>query len=253
MFIDTHCHIFKSDYDNIDEVLNNASNNNVKYYINNGSDREYNKEVLELVKEYDNMYGALGIHPETVDDYSLDDIEFIKNNLSNEKIVAIGEIGLDYHYTKENKDEQIKLLEMQLSLAEEYNLPVIIHSRDATEDTINTLKKFNCRGTIHSFSGSLETAKIYIKMGYLLGINGVITFKNCNIKDVIKEVGLDNIVLETDSPYLTPVPYRGMQNNPSHILDIAKFVSELYNISLEELSYRTNENIKRMYERVELD
>lgn len=253
MFVDTHCHIFKSDYDNIDEVLNNASNNNVKYYINNGSDREYNKEVLELVKEYDNMYGALGIHPETVDDYSLDDIEFIKNNLSNEKIVAIGEIGLDYHYTKENKDEQIKLLEMQLSLAEECNLPVIIHSRDATEDTINTLKKFNCRGTIHSFSGSLETAKIYIKMGYLLGVNGVITFKNCNIKDVIKEVGLDNIVLETDSPYLTPVPYRGMQNNPSHILDIAKFVSELYNVSLEELSYRTNENIKRMYERVELD
>ena len=193
------------------------------------------------------------MHPETVDDYSLDDIEFIKNNLSNEKIVAIGEIGLDYHYTKENKDEQIKLLEMQLSLAEEYNLPVIIHSRDATEDTINTLKKFNCRGTIHSFSGSLETAKIYIKMGYLLGVNGVITFKNCNIKDVIKEVGLDNIVLETDSPYLTPVPYRGMQNNPSHILDIAKFVSELYNVSLEELSYRTNENIKRMYERVKLD
>lgn len=253
MFVDTHCHIFKSDYDNIDEVLNNASNNNVKYYINNGSDREYNKEVLELVKEYDNMYGALGIHPENVDDYSLDDIEFIKNNLSNEKIVAIGEIGLDYHYTKENKDEQIKLLEMQLSLAEEYNLPVIIHSRDATEDTINTLKKFNCRGTIHSFSGSLETAKIYIKMGYLLGVNGVITFKNCNIKDVIKEIGLDNIVLETDSPYLTPVPYRGMQNNPSHILDIAKFVSELYNVSLEELSYRTNENIKRMYERVKLD
>lgn len=253
MFVDTHCHIFKSDYDNIDEVLNNASNNNVKYYINNGSDREYNKEVLELVKEYDNMYGALGIHPETVDDYSLDDIEFIKNNLSNKKIVAIGEIGLDYHYTKENKDEQIKLLEMQLSLAEEYNLPVIIHSRDATEDTINTLKKFNCRGTIHSFSGSLETAKIYIKMGYLLGVNGVITFNNCNIKDVIKEVGLDNIVLETDSPYLTPVPYRGMQNNPSHILVIAKFVSELYNVSLEELSYRTNENIKRMYERVKLD
>ena len=253
MFVDTHCHIFKSDYDNIDEVLNNASNNNVKYYINNGSDREYNKEVLELVKEYDNMYGALGIHPEAVDDYSLDDIEFIKNNLSNEKIVAIGEIGLDYHYTKENKVEQIKLLEMQLSLAEEYNLPVIIHSRDATEDTINTLKKFNCRGTIHSFSGSLETAKIYIKMGYLLGVNGVITFKNCNIKDVIKEVGLDNIVLETDSPYLTPVPYRGMKNDPSHIMDIAKFVSELYNVSLEELSYRTNENIKRMYERVKLD
>lgn len=248
MFVDTHCHIFKSDYDNIDEVLNNASNNNVKYYINNGSDREYNKEVLELVKEYDNMYGALGIHPETVDDYSLDDIEFIKNNLSNEKIVAIGEIGLDYHYTKENKDEQIKLLEMQLSLAEEYNLPVIIHSRDATEDTINTLKKFNCRGTIHSFSGSLETAKIYIKMGYLLGVNGVITFKNCNIKDVIKEVGLDNIVLETDSPYLTPVPYRGKRNEPAHIKDVALFLCQLYNVDLATLENITNENIKRIFD-----
>lgn len=253
MFVDTHCHIFKSDYDNIDEVLNNASNNNIGYIINNGSNNNYNKEVIELIRKYDNMYGAIGIHPEEVDNYNLDDIEFIKKNLSNEKIVAIGEIGLDYHYTKENKDEQIKLLEMQLELAEKYNIPVIIHSRDATEDTINTLKKFNCRGTIHSFSGSLETAKIYIKMGYLLGVNGVITFKNCNIKDVIKEVGLDSIVLETDSPYLTPVPYRGMQNNPSHILDVAKFVSELYNVSLEEISYRTNGNIKRMYERVKLD
>ena len=253
MFVDTHCHIFKSDYDNIDEVLNNASNNNVKYYINNGSDREYNKEVLELVKEYDNMYGALGIHPETVDDYSLDDIEFIKNNLSNEKIVAIGEIGLDYHYTKENKDEQIKLLEMQLSLAEEYNLPVIIHSRDATEDTINTLKKFNCRGTIHSFSGSLETARIYIKMGYLLGVNGVITFKNAKIKEVIKEVGLENIILETDSPYLTPEPFRGKQNNPGHVFEIAKFVADLYNISLEELAKKTNKNIANMYKKMKLD
>ena len=252
-FVDTHCHIFKSDYENIDEVLKNASNNHIKYVINNGSNNKFNKEVLDLIEKYPNMYGAIGIHPEDVDDATQEDIKFIEVNLSNEKIVAIGEIGLDYHYTKENKDEQIKLLEMQLSLAEEYNLPVIIHSRDATEDTINTLKKFNCRGTIHSFSGSLETAKIYIKMGYLLGVNGVITFKNCNIKDVIKEVGLDNIVLETDSPYLTPVPYRGMQNNPSHILDIAKFVSELYNVSLEELSYRTNENIKRMYERMKLD
>ena len=208
--------------------------------------RLYNRQEIQLISK-----SAIG---KSINDIMNEEVITIgENNISNKKIVAVGEIGLDYHYTKENKDEQIKLLEMQLSLAEEYNLPVIIHSRDATEDTINTLKKFNCRGTIHSFSGSLETAKIYIKMGYLLGINGVITFKNCNIKDVIKEVGLDNIVLETDSPYLTPVPYRGMQNNPSHILDIAKFVSELYNVSLEELSYRTNENIKRMYERVKLD
>ena len=252
-FVDTHCHIFKSDYENINEILENASNNHIKYVINNGSNNETNKEVLELIKKYPNMYGAIGIHPEDVDGVMPDDIKFIEDNLSNEKIVAIGEIGLDYYYTKENKEEQIKLFESQLSLAEKYNMPVIVHSRDATEDTINSLKKFKCKGVIHSFSGSLETAKIYIKMGYLLGVNGVITFKNAKIKDVIKEVGLKNIVLETDSPYLTPVPFRGTQNNPGHVLEIAQFVADLYNISLEELAEQTNKNITNMYKKMKLD
>ena len=252
-FVDTHCHIFKSDYENINEILENASNNHIKYVIDNGSNNQTNKEVLELIKKYPNMYGAIGIHPEDVDGVMPDDIKFIEDNLSNEKIVAIGEIGLDYYYTKENKEEQIKLFESQLSLAEKYNMPVIVHSRDATEDTINSLKKFKCKGVIHSFSGSLETAKIYIKMGYLLGVNGVITFKNAKIKDVIKEVGLKNIVLETDSPYLTPVPFRGTQNNPGHVLEIAQFVADLYNISLEELAEQTNNNITNMYKKMKLD
>ena len=199
------------------------------------------------------MYGAIGIHPEDVDGYSLDDIKFIENNISNKKIVAIGEIGLDYHYTKENKDEQIKLFEMQLSLAQKYDIPVIVHSRDATEDTINSLKKFNCKGVIHSFSGSLETARIYIKMGYMIGVNGVITFKNSKIKDVIKEVGFEHIVLETDSPYLTPEPFRGKQNNPGHVLEVAKFVANLYGISLEELAVQTNKNVTNMYKKMKLD
>jgi len=199
------------------------------------------------------MYGAIGIHPEDVDSYSLDDIKFIENNISNKKIVAVGEIGLDYHYTKENKDEQIKLFEMQLSLAQKYDIPVIVHSRDATEDTINSLKKFNCKGVIHSFSGSLETARIYIKMGYMIGVNGVITFKNSKIKDVIKEVGFEHIVLETDSPYLTPEPFRGKQNNPGHVLEVAKFVANLYGISLEELAVQTNKNVTNMYKKMKLD
>ena len=252
-FVDTHCHIFKSDYENINEILENASNNHIKYVIDNGSNNETNKEVLELIKKYPNMYGAIGIHPEDVDGVMPDDIKFIEDNLSNEKIVAIGEIGLDYYYTKENKEEQIKLFEAQLSLAEKYNMPVIVHSRDATEDTINSLKKFKCKGVIHSFSGSLETAKIYIKMGYLLGVNGVITFKNSKIKEVIKEVGLESIVLETDSPYLTPEPFRGKQNNPVHVFEVAKFVADLYNISLEELAEQTNKNITNMYKKMKLD
>ena len=240
-------------YENIDKVLENASNNHIKYVINNGSNDESNKEVLELVEKYPCMYGAIGIHPEDVDGYSLDDIKFIENNISNKKIVAIGEIGLDYHYTKENKDEQIKLFEMQLSLAQKYDIPVIVHSRDATEDTINSLKKFNCKGVIHSFSGSLETARIYIKMGYMIGVNGVITFKNSKIKDVIKEVGFEHIVLETDSPYLTPEPFRGKQNNPGHVLEVAKFVANLYGISLEELAVQTNKNVTNMYKKMKLD
>lgn len=134
-----------------------------------------------------------------------------------------------------------------MELAEKYDLPVVVHSRESTLDTINTLKKYNVKGLIHSFSGSLETAKEYIKMGYLIGINGVITFKNANIKDVIKEIPLEYLVLETDSPYLTPVPFRGKQNNPSHIIDIAKFICELKDISLDDLSKITNYNLERIF------
>lgn len=247
MFTDSHCHLYSEYYDDVESILEISQNNQVNRYINNGCDSNTNKEVLKLVKKYENMYGTLGIHPEFVLNYTAKDIDFIKANLNNSKIVGIGEIGLDYHYTKESKEDQIKLFETQLKIAQDNNIPVIIHSREATLDTLNTLKKFNVKGIIHSFSGSLETAKEYIKMGYLIGVNGVITFKNCNIKDVIKEIPLDNLVLETDSPYLTPVPYRGKQNNPSHILDIAKFVADLKYISLEELANITNNNLKRMF------
>ena len=250
MLIDTHCHLYKEYYGDIDNIIKLSKENNVMYYINNGCDAKSNVEVLESVEKYPSVYGALGIHPENVENYTLDDIKFIEDNLSNPKIVAIGEIGLDYHYSKENKDEQIKLLELQLELAEKYDIPVIIHSREATEDTINTLKKYNVKGVIHSFSGSLETARIYIKMGYLLGINGVITFKNCNLKDTLKEIPIENIVLETDSPYLTPVPFRGKQNNPSHILDIAKFIGEIYDLSLEEVAKVTTDNVKKLYPKI---
>lgn len=253
MFIDTHCHLFSSYYSDIDKVIKRAKFNLVTYYINNGSDYESNKEVLKLIDKYDSMYGALGIHPEEVEKYSLIDIEFIRSNLNHKKIVAIGEIGLDYHYTKDNKEKQIELLRDQLKIAEEFDLPVIIHSREATEDTINVLKDYSVKGVIHSFSGSLETARIYIKMGYLLGINGVVTFKNSKLKNVIKEVGLENIVLETDSPYLTPEPYRGKTNGPEHIFDIALYLAHLFNVSLEDVAKITNNNVRKMYKKMVID
>ena len=248
MFVDTHCHIYDEYYDDIEKVLKKIKDNNIGKIINNGCDAKSNIEVLKKVSSYDFMYGALGIHPESVLDYKKEDIDFIEKHLNDEKIVAIGEIGLDYHYRKENKEAQISLFEEQLKLAEKYNKPVIIHSRDATLDTIETIKKYKVRGVIHSFSGSLETANIYLKLGFLLGVNGVITFKNCNLKDVIKEIPLEKIVLETDSPYLTPVPFRGERNDSSHINEIAEFVASLKGVSMEHLANITNENIHQVFD-----
>lgn len=248
MFTDTHCHIYKEYYEDLDSLGNKIINSGINKVINNGCDHKSNVEVLDLIKKYDYMYGALGIHPESVDTYSQDDLIFLEKHINDNKIVAIGEIGLDYHYGKENRLKQIELFEYQLNLAEKYNKPVIIHSRDATLDTIEILKKHHVRGVLHSFSGSYETACIYIKMGFLLGINGVITFKNCNLKDVINKINLKNIVLETDSPYLTPVPYRGKQNDSSHIIDIAKFVAIEKNVSLDELSKTINGNVMRCFD-----
>ena len=248
MFTDTHCHIYKEYYESIDNVLENAKDVGINRVINNGCDNKSNKEVLELIDKYPNMYGAIGIHPENVETYTEDDIKYIEDNLKKPKMVAIGEIGLDYHYTKDNKEKQINLFERQLKIAEKYHIPVIIHSREATEDTINCLKKYNITGVIHSFSGSLETAKIYIKMGFILGINGVITFKNSKLKEVIKEIDNKNIIFETDSPYLTPEPFRGQKNEPARIINIAEFICNLKNIDKSQASIITNENIKRVFD-----
>ena len=248
MFVDTHCHIYSEYYDSIDELMEKISSSGIDKVINNGCDKKSNLEVFELSNKYSNMYYALGIHPENVDDYKQEDLDYIIKHINDEKMVAIGEIGLDYHYTKENRDKQIELFEAQLAIAEKYNKPVIVHSRDATLDTIECLKKFKVKGSIHSFSGSLETAKVYIKMGYVLGVNGVVTFKNCNLKEVIKEIGLGNIVLETDSPYLTPVPFRGERNDSSHIKDVANFLCDYLEVSLDELEKETNGNVKRIFD-----
>lgn len=249
MFTDTHCHIYNEYYDNnIEQVYEKMKEANVDRIINNGCDSKSNKEVLNLLGKYSWMYGAIGIHPESADSYTDEDLKYIEEHINDEKVVAIGEIGLDYYWTKDNKEKQKELFEYQLKLAERVNKPVIVHSREATQDTIDILKKYNVRGVIHSFSGSYETACIYIKMGFLLGINGVITFKNCNLKDVVAKLDLGNIILETDSPYLTPVPYRGKRNDSSHVFDIAKYICDLKGCTLEELAKETNGNISRCFD-----
>ncbi len=248
MFTDTHCHLYKEYYEDISKILLNAQEASITRFIVAGCDNKSNKEVLELTKKYPSIYGALGIHPENIQDFKPEDLIFLEKALQNKKVIAIGEIGLDYHYGKEDKERQQKLFESQLHLAEKYHLPVVIHSRDATQDTVDILKKYPLvKGVIHSFSGSLEVAKIYIKMGYKLGINGVVTFKNSHLKELVPYIKND-IILETDSPYLTPHPYRGTRNEPKYVKNIAEFVSEYLNISIEELSEITNKNILSLFD-----
>ena len=248
MFVDTHCHLYPSYYEDLDEIITQFKPGEIYRVINNGIDKTSNIEVVNMVNKYDSVYGAIGIHPESVDNYTEEDIKYVEEHIKDKKIVAIGEIGLDYYWVKDNKDKQKELFEKQLKLAEKYDIPVIVHSREATQDTIDILKKYKVRGIIHSFSGSYEVAQIYIKMGFLLGINGVITFKNCNLKDVVSKLELSNIVLETDSPYLTPVPYRGKRNDPTKVMDIARFIAELKGITLEELSKEINGNLNRLFD-----
>ena len=248
MYIDTHCHLSMEDYLDIDKVIEENKDALVEKIVVSGCSRESIEEVMDLKDKYDMVYVTIGYHPEYADTVTESDLDYLKSLLGEKKIVSIGEIGLDYHYTKENKDKQIWLFEEQLKIADAFNLPVVIHSRDATMDTINTLKKYKVKGIIHCFSGSLETANIYISMGFLLGIGGVVTFKNSKLKDVVKEVPLESIVLETDSPYLAPVPFRGKINSSKYLEFIANFIADIKNISLEELAEITSKNASSLFD-----
>ena len=248
MFIDTHCHLSKEDYDDIDLVIKENRENNISKIIISGCSRDSIFESIELSRRYEEVYLTLGYHPSEVNTVTDDDLLELENLLKLDKVVGLGEIGLDYYYGKDDKNEQIELFRKQLVIAEKLDIPVVIHSRDAVEDTINILKEFDLTGVIHCFSGSVETAKIYTSMGYMLGIGGVVTFKNSNLYKVVEEVGIKNIVLETDSPYLAPTPFRGQKNSSKYIPLIAEKISDILEISLEEVGNETTKNACSMFD-----
>lgn len=249
MLIDTHAHFEKQYYDNFDEVLNNASKDGVTKIIASGCGKSANIEALDFANLHNNVFTTIGYHPDQADIITEADLEELDNMLSNNKVVGVGEIGLDYHYDGYNKEKQYKLFVSQLELARKHMLPVVIHSRDAVQDTIDILKKYpDVKGVIHSFSLSKEVANIYIGMGYKLGINGVVTFKNCNLRETLKSVDPKNIVLETDAPYMTPEPFRGKKNESKNIKIIADYVANIYGISTEKLAEITSENVSSIFD-----
>ena len=251
---DSHAHLDDEKFDlDREEIIEKIKESEVTKLISAGYSLEGSKKAVEISKRYDFIYATCGISPNDIPQSdnelwkTLDEIKKLAK--TNKKIVAIGEIGLDYHYGKEDVFLQQELFRKQLVLAVKYKLPVVIHSRDATEDTIHILKEFpDIKGDIHCFSGSLETAKQYISMGFMLGIGGVVTFQNSKLGSVIREIGLKSILLETDSPYLTPAPNRGKQNSSKYIPDIALKLSELVGVSFEEVSKITLENTYRLFD-----
>lgn len=243
MFIDTHCHINMKDYPNIDEVINQMGNNII---IVSGTNNDSNHEVINICHQYSNVYGTLGIHPEDVDNFSEEAYNFIEQNINDPKIVGVGEIGLDYYWRNDNIEKQKEIFIRQIHLAKKYNKTFVIHSRESINDTYQILlqeKFIGMRPIIHCFGSSVEMAKKFIKLGAMLGIGGVLTFKNSvKLKEVVENIDLDYILLETDSPYLSPEPLRGKQNVPHNVYYVAQKIAQIKNISYEEVINKTTNN-----------
>ncbi len=249
LIFDTHAHYDDKSFDeDRAEVLKMLPKNNVFAVVNAGADIESSVKSIEISKEYDYVYASVGIHPENIPDDKSDYMKILEDLLKNEKVVAIGEIGLDYHYTKDNKADQIELFENQINLAVNHDLPIMVHDREAHGDTMDLLKKHNPKGIVHCFSGSVEMAKEVIKLGMYIGIGGLITFKNAKTAvNVVENIPLSSIVLETDAPYMTPVPFRGTRCNSSHIKYTAEKIAEIKKIDVNEVLKITKENALKLF------
>lgn len=253
MIFDTHAHYDDEAFDDDrEELLSHMRQKGIEYIVNVGSDIESIRKTLELTEQYPFVYGAAGVHPSETAKLTSKDMEWIRETAGREKIVAIGEIGLDYYWPEPDREVQKKWFKEQLRLAEETGLPVIIHSRDAAADTLEILKEWDAhktKGVIHCFSYTWETAREYLDMDYYFGIGGVLTFKNAKkLKEAVMHIPMEKILLETDCPYLAPEPYRGKRNQSEYIFYVAEQLAELKKISREEVLEITRNNAKRFYE-----
>ena len=263
--IDTHCHIDDPQYtEGLDAFLAEQRQDGVEAILVPGVDKTSVKDVLEVCNLYpDYLFPALGLHPENVKEDWREQLATIKAavdksfastpytlhpTLRHSRLIAIGEIGLDYHWDVTFKEQQHEALREQMRWAEQYHLPVMIHSRDATEDTLKILREFpTVKGVMHCFSGSHEVAEQVVKMGYYLGIGGVLTFKNCKLAEHLVGIPLEALVLETDAPYMAPVPYRGKRNESRWMIHVAERLAQVYDCSVEHVIEQTTANAKALF------
>ena len=253
MFIDTHCHLedenFSSDRA---EVLERAKIAGVERIINFGSTFQSSIAVTELAKTFSELYAGVGIHPEEIDDFDDKTCARLAALAADKKVIAIGEIGLDYHWEKDSQRRLIqqKIFIEQLDLARQLNLPVCVHDRDAHADTLKILQTEarDLRGVLHCYSGSVETAREVFKLGWFIGVDGPLTFKNsAKLPEVVKAAPRDRLLIETDAPYLAPTPHRGKRNEPAYVVAVAKKLAELRGETLEEVAEYTAANAKELY------
>nr|WP_314464016.1 TatD family hydrolase [uncultured Clostridium sp.] len=255
MIFDTHAHYDDEAFDkDREELLGNLQSYGIEAVTNVGASIKTSKSTLELTEKYPYVYGAIGVHPNETAELDEDRLNWLKENSKGEKIVAIGEIGLDYYWEEPDHDTQKTWFIKQLNLAREVKLPVIIHSRDAAKDTLDIMKAEKAGdmgGVIHCFSYAKEMAREYLNMGYYLGIGGVLTFKNARkLREVVEYMPLEQLVLETDCPYLAPVPNRGKRNTSLNLPFVVREISTIKGISEEAVIEITNRNAKRLYKLV---
>jgi TatD DNase family protein len=251
MIIDSHCHLdYEPLINNIDQILLNAKKNDVTKLLTIGTSLESSKKVLDIINKYSNVYGAIGIHPNSTTNNveKLDDILALKNN--NKKVIAFGETGLDYFYKRSEKNDQIFAFEKHIEFSIAENVPVIIHTRDADDDTISIIKKYYKKTNflIHCFTGTLDFAKKLLDLNCIISFSGIITFKKSNnLRDVVKYVPLEKMLIETDSPYLSPDPFRGKSNEPANVKIVAETIASIKQISFGEVASSTTANFEKFF------
>ncbi|MGD6819070.1 TatD family hydrolase [Metabacillus sp. 113a] len=252
MLFDTHAHLNAVQFnEDLEEVIERAKAEGVEKIVVVGFDTETITRAMELTETYDFIYAAVGWHPVDAIDMKEEDLDWIKELASHPKVVAIGEMGLDYHWDKSPKDIQKEVFRKQIALAKEVKLPIIIHNRDATADVVQILKEEKAEevgGIMHCFTGSAEVAKECIDINFYISFGGPVTFKNAKKpKEVAAEIPLDRLLIETDCPYLTPHPYRGKRNEPGYVKYVAEEIAELRGMTYEEIARHTMENAKKCF------